>query len=408
MDIRELKQKKARLLAQARALVDGASAQDRDLTEQEEKEYEQIMQQIDQVNSQIEQRQNMYIDMPPRELERYSIVRAIRAAADAARGVRGAWDSAGLEWEASQAVAQKLGRQPQGFFVPADVTEQRTLLAGGSPMVETEVMSIVDALRARLVVKRAGATVMTELAGNISIPRVASGATGYWVSEGNAVTKSTATIQQIAMTPKIAAGYTAYTRQLLAQSAVDVEAFVRQDLAAAIARQIDRAALHGTGTAPEPRGVANTTGVNVVAIGTNGGAPTWEHIVALESEIEMDNANDDSLAYITNPKVKAKLKTTPKFSAAPEPIWDEDVNGYPAYVTTLVRSDLTKGTGNNLSAIFFGNWSDLVIGLWGGLDVIVDPYTDAASGTVRVIAMEMVDIAVRHPQSFAVVLDAVA
>jgi hypothetical protein len=85
------------------------------------------------------------------------------------------------------------------------------------------------------------------------------------------------------------------------------------------------------------------------------------------------------------------------------------VNGYPFHVTNQVSSTLTKGSGTGVgvcSAIFFGNWADLIIGMWGGLDILVDPYTGGTAGTVRVIALQDVDVAVRHAESFAAMLDA--
>ena len=133
--------------------------------------------------------------------------------------------------------------------------------------------------------------------------------------------------------------------------------------------------------------------------------------IAPEREGAVDNADRGALAYMTNPKVRCKLKTTRKFGTDNEgTVWTDDprtpLNGYRAFVTNQVASNLTKGTGTNLSAIFFGNWNDLIIGQWGTLDILVDPYTGGTTGTVRVIAFQDVDVAVRHAESFAAVLDA--
>jgi len=184
---------------------------------------------------------------------------------------------------------------------------------------------------------------------------------------------------------------------------------VRRDLATVLALAIDYAALHGSGTSNQPTGVANTSGIGSVAGGANGAAPTWEHIVQLETEVAVDNADIGALAYMTNSRVAGKLKVTPKISGHPTYLLEGDrLNGRPLYVTNQVRSDLTKGTGTNLSAIFYGNWSDLLIGTWGALDILVDPYSNSTSGAIRVVVFQDVDIAVRHPESFAVMLDAIA
>jgi hypothetical protein len=148
--------------------------------------------------------------------------------------------------------------------------------------------------------------------------------------------------------------------------------------------------------------------------GTNGAAPTYENMVDLESALANVNAAVGNMAYLTNSKVRGKLRTTEEFASTNgRPVWtsaggmDGSVLGYQAVVTNSVPSNLTKGTASGIcSAIIFGNWSDLLIGLWGGLDLMVDPYALATSGGRRVIALQDLDIAVRHPESFAAMLDA--
>ena len=177
-----------------------------------------------------------------------------------------------------------------------------------------------------------------------------------------------------------------------------------------LALEIDRAALHGSGSSNQPTGVAATSGIGSVAGGTNGLAPAWSHIVALETEVAIDNADIGALMYVTNAKVRGKLKTVEKASSTGQFVWadgDTPLNGYRSLTTNQVSSTLTKGTSSGVcSAIFFGNWSDLLIGMWGGLDLLVDPYTSSTTGTVRVTALQDVDVAVRHPESFAAMLDA--
>ena len=114
------------------------------------------------------------------------------------------------------------------------------------------------------------------------------------------------------------------------------------------------------------------------------------------------------MGYLTNAKVRGKLKTTSKVSGQNGFIWEDGMlNGYKASVSNQVPSNLTKGTSSGVcSAIIFGNWSDLIIGQWGTLDLMVDPYSGSTSGTVRVVALQDVDIAVRNAVSFSAMLDA--
>ena len=366
------------------------------------------------------------IGMSNEEVRQYSLIRAIRAATNQS------WRGAELERDASEAVAEKLGKDPKGFFVPNDwlssrasginaeqraqILEQRDLLAGtpsaGGHTVDTVLLasSFIELLRNRMVVRQAGATVLGGLVGDMAIPKQSGGATAYWVDENGALTESQQTLGQVPLTPHTVGAYTEISRKLMKQSSLDVEAFVRNDLATVLALAIDKAALHGTGSGNQPTGVAGTTGVNVVAGGTNGGAIDWPKLVALETEVAVDNADVGRLAYIVNARTRGALKTAEKASGTGMYLWGEGgqpLNGYPAYVSNQVRSDLTKGTGTALSAAFFGNWGDLLMGMWGTLDLLVNPYSLDTTGAVRVTAFQDVDIAVRQPESFAVMLDAI-
>lgn len=283
--------------------------------------------------------------------------------------------------------------------------------AGGN-LVATDLLaqSFIELLRNRVILAQAGATMLTGLVGNVDIPKQTGGATAYWVGEGSSPTESQQTVGQVSMTPHTVGAFTDMTRRLLKQSSIDVEMFVRNDLTAVLALAIDYAGLHGDSgvDANQPDGVEATSGIGSVVGGTNGAAPDWADIVDLETAVSAANADVGALAYITNANVRGKLKQTEKATNTAQFIWaDTEMNGYTAHVTNQVRSDRSKGTGTDLSTIFFGNWADLLIGMWGGLDIMVDPYTASTSGTVRVVALQDVDIAVRHAESFAAMLDAI-
>jgi len=424
MKTRELRDKRAQILERLSAIVDIADKENRSMDDGEVNEYNELMRQVSELDAEIERREKIeqamsqnasqraaVIGMGEKDLRQYSLLRAIRAAAT------GDWRGAELEREASEATAKKVGRDPQGFFVPQDWLESRDLVKGtpasGGYLVATDLLaqSFIDLLRNRMMVQRAGATVLGGLVGDIAIPKQTGGATAYWVAESGSPTESQQSVGQVPMAPKTVGAFTDISRKLLKQSSIDVEAFVRRDLATVLALAIDFAALHGTGTSNQPTGIANTSGIGSVVGGTNGAAPTWEHIVKLETEVAIDNADIGALAYMTNAKVRGKLKTTPRTPTYGDiMVWernDTPLNGYPAYVTNQVRSNLDKGTSTGVcSAIFFGNWNDLLIGMWGGLDILVDPYTGSTSGTLRIVALQDVDIAVRNPESFAAMLDA--
>ena len=147
---------------------------------------------------------------------------------------------------------------------------------------------------------------------------------------------------------------------------IDVESFVRNDLATVLALAIDLAAINGSGSNNQPTGILNTSGIGSVAGGTNGLAPAWSHLVDLESAVSIANADVGTLGYLTNAKVRGKLKQTSKVSGQNGFIWEAGntpVNGYMAGVSNQVPSNLTKGSSSGVcSAILFGNFADLIIG----------------------------------------------
>jgi HK97 family phage major capsid protein/HK97 family phage prohead protease len=363
------------------------------------------------------------IGLSPREAEQFSFQRAILAQLDPNYARR----QAGFELEASRAVAAKLGKEPQGLFVPNEVLRhqrhQRDLVTGtpgtGGYLVATEVQaaSFIELLRARSHVLTLGATTLGGLVGNLSIPSQTGTATAYWLAEGSSPTESQQAFGQVPLTPKTVGAFTDFSRRMLLQATPDIEAIIRADLAALMAVEVDRAAIAGSGTNNEPTGILNTSGIGSVAIGANGGAVSWAHVLQLEEALANASADMGAMAYLTNAKVRRALKGTTKVSgdAGAGFIWSDEardadgfgwMNGYKSAVSSNVPSNLTKGTGTNLSAMIFGNWQDLMIGQWGGLDLLVDKITLGTSGGTRVIALLDVDVAVRRAASFAAILDA--
>jgi len=373
---------------------------------------ERIGKSEDQVSTPVE------VDMSDAEHREFSIVRALNAS------VTGDWSSAGLEREVSREIAKQLGRDTEGVFIPTNLraaTGERALNTGtataGGNTVFDEPGDLIELLRNRMMVRRLGARVLSDLQGDMPFPRQTASATLYWTGEnpGSDVTYSEATFDQPRLQPKTAQATTAYSRQLLAQSSLDIENFVRDDLLAINALGLDLAAINGSGAANQPLGIINTTGIGVVAIGTDGGAPTWNHITQLEQEVAIDNADVGTLAYLTNAIMRGKLKRTEKATGTAQFVWGDrmggeagfgELNGYSAAVSNQVPSNLTKGVNNDCSAILFGNWNDLLIGEWGVIELITDPYALKKQGLIEVTSIMMVDIMVRHPQSFAAILDA--
>jgi HK97 family phage major capsid protein/HK97 family phage prohead protease len=358
------------------------------------------------------------IGLTQKEVKRFSFLRAINAIANPTD--RKAMEAAAFEREVSDAVASKLGRAAQGFYVPNEV-QRRDLTVGtttaGGFTVDTILQSgsFIDVLRNSMMTMKMGAQLLSGLTGSIAIPRQTGAATAYWVAESGAPTESQQAFDQVSMAPKTVGAYTDISRKLLLQSSIDIESFVQNDLAQVLALAIDLAAINGSGSSNQPTGILNTSGIGDVAGGTNGAAPTWANIIELWSDVAIANAAFGNTGFLTNAKVAGKLMATEKASNTaqficpgfPDASGMTNFGGARAGISNQVPSNLTKGTANGVaSAILFGNWADLIIGQWGTLDLTVDPYSNSTSGTVRVVALQDVDIAVRHAESFSAMKDA--
>jgi len=348
------------------------------------------------------------LDMEVKEKRSYSMFRAISAAAS------GNWTKAGLEREASDEIAKRLGKEPKGFFVPNDISwGQRDLTVGsataGGNLKGTDHMGqdFVDALRPRLVLAEMGATMMSGLQGDVAIPALNAKTTAYWVAENAAPTEGAPTVRQITMSPKTVGAYIDISRKLMIQSDPSAESIFRNDMVNQVASAIDAVGINGGGS-NEPTGILQTSGIGSVALGTNGAAPTWASVVNLVREVSVDNALLGNLRFLTEAKAVAKLRNTLKV-ASTDSIHIMDAGnqlfGYDVTQTNNVPSALTKGSGSALSAMIFGNFADVIIAEWGGVDVLVDPYTGSSTGATRVTVFKDVDVAVRHAESFAAISD---
>lgn len=311
--------------------------------------------------------------------------------------------------EASRRLAERTGMSQE---VLAQVDAERralTTVTGGGSIPTILSPNMIDILRARMVTMSLGARVMNNMQGLFAIPRQDTTSTFYMVGEGVAITPSNQTIGQVPFVPHTGGVNTTYTRQFLEQTNVGAESFVRQDQAAVVARGVETAALNGQGGAGWPLGILQNPKVDLIQLGTNGAAPTWATLVAMEAHIAYHNADVDNMAYVVDPLTRGTFKVTLKVSGSTFPVylWEDGntLNGYRAGVTNLLPQNVAKGSGTNLHAMIFGNWSDLIYAFWSGMDTIVDPYSSADSGSVRIVTMQDFDANIRHTESFSKCLD---
>lgn len=273
----------------------------------------------------------------------------------------------------------------------------------------------VDSLRSRLTLEGLGCQVMPNCVGDVAVPVKPGVSTAHWLAEnGEADESGTGIFNTLTASPKTVSARLDISRKLLKQSDPAADSIMEGDLADTVAEGFELACLHGTGPGDDqPLGLDGISGITTVAIGATGGAPTLTHLVGLETAVAAGNADAGLMGFLTNAKVRGKLRLTwPNSTGGDTPIWGDGpdgygrVLGYKAAVSNLVRSDLTKSSGSALSAIYFGNWADCVAFLWGGMEILIDPYTLSTKGALRLVAFKSCDFKVRRVESFARILDA--
>jgi HK97 family phage major capsid protein len=350
--------------------------------------------------------------------KRYSIMNVVRHL-DALRTGGKSNVDIGFELEVSAEMTKRSGKSAQGLYIPhtANILMGRAdpfLKAGnGSNFVATNLLvgQLIDALRTKMILNTAGVTTLSGLTGDVAIPKGGT-ITGGWVSaENGAGTEGKPTVTQVTGTPKTASGWCDISRRLMIQSSIDAEAFVQNELVNTLARLIEVAALAGSNSGGQPKGLTGQPGVNTPSITAN--APTRAQLLSFVENIMSDNADFDGMSWLMRPTgwallantieargVNAAGETVPPGSTAvggslmPEYVLDvktKTMLGFPYHVSMNVPDH----------ALFFGAWSQLVIGLWSGVDLLVDPYTNSTSGATRIVALQDADIMCRHGQSFS-------
>lgn len=367
----------------------------------------------DQIMTNMETRHTdtsgLHIGMTEKEARRYSFGRALQAA------LTGDWSKAGFERECSEAVSKLVGRAPEGFYVPFD-TFRRDFNAGTATeagnLVATDLRGdlYVDALRNAIVMAGLGVRILPGLTATIDIPRKATASTLAMATEIGSAAETAPATAKLTLSPKRISNYVEVSKQALIQSAIPLEAMIRDDLLMGAAVLLENQAINGNGTSPNILGIRNTTSISTVAAGSNGATVAWAHFVDLESACANSNAEPDRLAgYLTNTRVRGKAKQVQKGTNLPF-IWDngaQPLNGYRAAVSNNIPNNLTKGTSTTVcsATVFASDWSMAVLGLFGAPDVTVDPYTKADTGQVKITLNQFADFGIRQPGAFAVMLD---
>ena len=365
-------------------------------------------------------------DIPEKELDEASIVAGTRAI------LTGDWSSreAGLIREISQEVENKGGKRTtaNSFMLPYSAfAEKRATYVTSTNNVggflvpqDYRPADFIESLKNKSVSLAAGVQVLNDLQGDVVIPKRAASGSTYWLStETTAITSGNSTFSQITLTPANVASLEKYSRQQVLQGLPAIEELIRTDMTNNLMLAMDSAILNGSGSSGQPTGILNTSNVNSIAIGTNGGAITLDHLINLEGSVVIDNGivNPATTGYLTNGKVVNDLKKL-KDSAgqyiynvgnvvAGRGATPASINGYTITDSMQLPSNLTKGSSSsNCSAVIFGDFSQCLVGMWGGIEIVVgEDSDDFSKGLSSIRGIMTMDVAVRNPVSFGVIKD---
>ena len=357
---------------------------------------------IDQLRAQImnavtaaQTTQVTNLDLSKKDQKRFSIFKAIRALTDKS------WKGAEFELECHNEILRRSGLPEAvngGFYLPMDVQKRDLTVAaptGGGNLVATnlDAANFIDLLRARSRLAQLGATMLPGLVGNVAIPKLTGAATAYWLAnEATGITESQQTVGQLAMSPKSLGAYTELSRTLMLQSTPAAESMVMNDLAKVLGLAIDLAGLEGSGASGQPSGISVTAGIGSVTGTTLGLAG----IIEFQTDVAAANALSESSAYLTTPAVAGLLMQRQRFASTDTPLWtgsvlDGQVSGYAASTTTQITA----------ASMIFGDFSQVVIGEWGMLEIALNPYANFAAAITGIRAIQSVDVGIRQAAAFS-------
>ena len=376
----ELLDKRNQLKIQAEAIISNAEKECRKLDSEETEKYNGLKKQMEDIDNEIRTlNEKLSKQTIKRSMEKFSLLKAINDVANNRQ----------LDERSQEMVndgiseMRKAGLSYSGQIVlPVEERSavQATVATAGQEIVAEDKLNILEPLRANLVMVEAGANYMTGLVGNVSIPAY-SGSNVGWAGEIASASDGAGTFSEVTLEPKRITAYLDVSKQFLLQDSVSAEALLKNDIVKAISNKLEATILgDAAGSTTQPEGIFN--GASEIA------DTSYTTMVGLIQTLEEANVNGE-IKYIVSPAIKAKLKTTSKDSGSGLFVMENgEVDGIPVLSTSACKG------------IVVGNFEDYVIGQWGGIDLTIDPYSQATNGKVRLVVNAYFDAKPRRAEAF--------
>lgn len=308
-------------------------------------------------------------------------------------------------------------------------TNAGSLAAGGALIPDEVTNEIIELAIAQTPIKELGVSKLGGLRGELPIPKVTGRPTAYWVGEEEAATESNTSFGEIVLRPKTLAAFTKISRRVLHQSAGVAEKIVRMELVNSMALGLEQALINGSGSEKEPKGIVNYSGLtSTSAIGTNGGRFKVDKATDMVTAIDVANMlkPGGKFGYLMRPEAKQGLATERVVQYSGQSAEDgmpvvnpfmtdkqiESMLGYKVRTTTLIPGTLTKGTSSTCSYVIFGDWAQVILGMWEGFELKASDVAGNSSGSamlnrqIWLSAFQGVDINVKNETGLTVISDA--
>lgn len=344
---------------------------------------------IDKLQTKAVSTRSQDIDLTEKEVREYSLANAILAF-DPKSGIK-----AGFESEVSEEIARRLGRNTNGLYVPAQVLE-RDMSAGGTSLGKDFVQQInpgmfVNYAFNTTLANKLGVKFITGLRENLQIPKITGATTFAWYSENGEIVQADPATGQVTLSPKRGGASFNYSNMLLKQSNPSIEAYLVGHIRDAVSVGIDYAVFNGnsSGSSGQPDGILKSTTSNLVS----GSSFSYASALSFPAKIATANRLSGNLSFVASPTTAALLKSREKASGYPSYILSED-NRMAGY-STFESNQIANGT------LLFGDFGMVVVGQWGGIELIINPYSNAKKGLVEITAQAMLDVAVLDEKAFA-------